>query len=139
MSALKLGACLADDMGLGKTVQVIALLLNMKSQPPRGQPKPSLLIVPASLIANWKSEISRFAPSLTWRVVHPSENGHEVQNESASLHDLVISTYGMLTRHLAARDEWNLIVLDEIGKRSKTPARGRRGASNSSKGRPASP
>ena len=48
---LGLGACLADDMGLGKTVQVISLLLDLKRDK---QDKASLLVVPASLIANWK-------------------------------------------------------------------------------------
>ena len=29
--------------------------------------------MPASLIANWKSELAKFAPSLSYAVVHPSE------------------------------------------------------------------
>src|SRR5712671_938020 len=70
MNRLGLGACLADDMGLGKTIQVLSLLLVLKqkrstsssTENPRG---PSLLIVPASLIANWKAEIQKFAPSLS--------------------------------------------------------------------------
>ena len=69
---LGLGACLADDMGLGKTVQVISLLLDLKREQSRKQAA-SLLVVPASLIANWKSELAKFAPSLSFAVVHPSE------------------------------------------------------------------
>lgn len=63
LDRLGLGACLADDMGLGKTIQVLGLLLSQR----RGSHEeraPSLLVVPASLIANWTSEIERFAPSL---------------------------------------------------------------------------
>src|SRR3954470_3123014 len=67
-----LGACLADDMALGKTVQVIALLLDLRRETSK-KPAASLLVVPASLIANWKSELGKFAPSLTSAVVHPSE------------------------------------------------------------------
>ena len=67
---LGLGACLADDMGLGKTVQVISLLLDLKRDQSK---KASLLVVPASLIANWKSELAKFAPSLSFAVAHPSE------------------------------------------------------------------
>ncbi|WP_005036007.1 DEAD/DEAH box helicase [Holophaga foetida] len=66
LSSLGLGACLADDMGLGKTIQIIALLLSLKQ---RG---PSLLVAPASLLANWASELERFAPSLAVRIIHPS-------------------------------------------------------------------
>ena len=61
----RLGACLADDMGLGKTIQVLALLLAER----RG---PSLLVAPASLLANWAAEVEKFAPDLKVAIVHPS-------------------------------------------------------------------
>ena len=41
-----------------------------KSTPSSG---PALLVVPASLVANWKAEIGRFAPSLATFYAHPSE------------------------------------------------------------------
>ncbi|MBY0230468.1 MAG: DEAD/DEAH box helicase, partial [Gemmataceae bacterium] len=105
LARLGLGACLADDMGLGKTVQVIALLLALKEEAP--SPDPSLLVVPASLIANWKAELDRFAPSLRYAVVHPSEP----EGEGA---DLVITTYGVLQRQEALRArKWRLAILDE--------------------------
>src|SRR5205807_4788960 len=69
MTELGLGACLADDMGLGKTIQVLDLLLQHKRQRPAGQP-PSLLIVPASLLGNWRQEIARFAPALQVAFIH---------------------------------------------------------------------
>ncbi len=58
-------------MGLGKTIQVLALLLLHKRRRQRGDP-PHLLVVPASLLANWQAEIERFAPSLVAFVAHPS-------------------------------------------------------------------
>jgi SNF2 family DNA or RNA helicase len=68
MNKLGLGACLADDMGLGKTIQVLSLLLVLKrvrtASSNADANAPSLLIVPASLIANWRSEIQKFAPAL---------------------------------------------------------------------------
>ena len=70
LSGLGLGACLADDMGLGKTIQVLALLLAQALK--GGGKRPSLLVAPASLLANWVTEIERFAPSLQARIVHPS-------------------------------------------------------------------
>ncbi len=114
VTGLGLGACLADDMGLGKTVQVIALLLDKRRQ---GRGKASLLVVPASLIANWKSELLKFAPSLSWAVAHPSganAKGREVGPDDANSFDLIVTTYGMLVRSAwMARHRWRLAILDE--------------------------
>ncbi len=71
LAKLGLGACLADDMGLGKTIQVLSLLLVLKRQS-GAKPQPSLLVAPASLLANWAAEIERFAPGLKALIAHPS-------------------------------------------------------------------
>ena len=122
LTKLGLGACLADDMGLGKTIQVLALLLLLKresgnkSKP--GPLKPSLLIVPASLVANWASEIEKFAPGLKTLIVHPSAGpaGDFKTLGPARLTgvDLAITTYGALLRVAwFAEVPWRLVVLDE--------------------------
>ncbi|MGC8624736.1 MAG: DEAD/DEAH box helicase [Phycisphaerae bacterium] len=123
MSRLGLGACLADDMGLGKTIQVLALLLRLKEHHAGASqtPPPSLLIVPASLIANWLDELARFAPTLKACVAHPSEklNDWTTANEEVISHtiagmDLVITTYGMATRlEWLTKRLWNIVILDE--------------------------
>ncbi|BAM05285.1 DEAD/DEAH box helicase [Phycisphaera mikurensis] len=129
MSRLKLGACLADDMGLGKTLQVLALLLRMKradaeagpdaNLPPSPSPPPSLLVVPASLLANWAAERDRFAPSLQSVTLHPAESAVDLKDAGAVKRavagvDLAITTYGMLTRLDVLRElPWRLVVLDE--------------------------
>jgi non-specific serine/threonine protein kinase len=119
LARLGLGACLADDMGLGKTIQVIALLLALKNERGREGEKtpPSLLVVPASLIANWKAEIEKFAPSLKVAIAHPSElpaGKEELADADIQGRDLVITTYGMLARKESLRQRrWNLAVLDE--------------------------
>ena len=109
---LGLGACLADDMGLGKTVQVIALLLDLKRDGPR---QASLLVVPASLIANWKSELAKFAPTIAFAVAHPSEaTAGEIGPATADAFDLVVTTYGVLVRaDWIRRHPWRVAVLDE--------------------------
>lgn len=111
LSKLRLGACLADDMGLGKTIQVLSLLLVLKKEA-QGRPKPSLLIAPASLLANWAAEIARFAPSLEALIVHPSSG--QTQKPDLDGSDLVITSYGFLQRSapLTAKS-WKLVVLDE--------------------------
>lgn len=116
LARLGLGACLADDMGLGKTIQVLSLLLVLKEQ--RGDKrKPSLLVAPASLLANWAAEIARFAPGLRAVVVHPSAASTEKRKfDDADLADvdLAITSYGFLTRAAWLEEtRWHLVVIDE--------------------------
>ncbi len=117
LSQLGLGACLADDMGLGKTMQIISLLLALKK---KRSGIPSLLVLPASLIGNWKSELEHFAPSLRCRFLHSSQLNKKAMDamtgDSAALHniDLVLTTYGTLMRQEWLQEqEWQLLVLDE--------------------------
>ena len=116
LSGLGLGACLADDMGLGKTIQVLSLLLIEKRK--RAAHKPSLLVAPASLLANWAAEIERFAPELNAKIVHPSAMAAEGLNqmtvEGLSGLDLVITSYGSLLRlPVLGERPWRFVVLDE--------------------------
>ncbi|NLO36813.1 MAG: DEAD/DEAH box helicase [Clostridiaceae bacterium] len=111
MKQLRLGACLADDMGLGKTVQIIALLDAVRQQ----KAEKTLLVLPASLIGNWKQELDRFAPALCYRVLHPSEQSEPVR-AAADLDgcDLLLTTYGMISRTDWLKDmHWDNLVLDE--------------------------
>lgn len=113
---LRLGACLADDMGLGKTIQILSLLLVVKDG--TRQRKASLLVAPASLLANWTSEIDRFAPDLAVLVAHPSalsvEELKALAPERRAGVDLVITSYGSLERLPWLMDtSWRLVILDE--------------------------
>ena len=117
LSQLGLGACLADDMGLGKTMQVISVLLILKKKQPD---RPSLLVLPASLIGNWKTELERYAPTLRSLYFHSSQldkNAMDaVVNNIAGLKnvDIVVTTYGTLMRQKWLQEqEWQLLVLDE--------------------------
>ena len=106
LNRLGLGGCLADDMGLGKTIQVLSLLLLLKRERHEQggtlhvqdgtrhvKSGPSLLVVPASLIGNWKSEIERFAPSLRYFIAHPSDVvGARHAAPPPSSNDVVITT-----------------------------------------------
>jgi non-specific serine/threonine protein kinase len=110
---------------LGKTIQVLALLLVVQRarRASRGAPgqAPSLLIVPASLIANWKAEIQKFAPSLSVFYAHPAETADEdltsvARAPAARLEgkDLVISSYSMSIRMAWLKEmKWELVILDE--------------------------
>jgi superfamily II DNA or RNA helicase len=117
LTGLGLGACLADDMGLGKTVQLLALLLEQRRA---RQTRPSLVVLPASLLANWKAEIERFAPRLRAFFLHPSMSGKLPPAETGpapeelARTDAVFTTYGLLPRQPWLESaRWNLLVLDE--------------------------
>ena len=104
MMQLHLGALLADDMGLGKTVQILALLDFLRKDKIK-----TLLVIPASLIANWQKEAVRFAPKLKVIVLH----GKQTSCENCDA-DLFITTYGMVTRlDKLASITWDLLILDE--------------------------
>ncbi|MGZ3743473.1 MAG: DEAD/DEAH box helicase [Pseudobdellovibrionaceae bacterium] len=110
LDQLKLGACLADDMGLGKTIQIISLLLLRSFS---SKLKPNLLVLPASLLGNWKSELTKFAPSLQYFIAHTSEEGLKEPARLKTL-DLVITTYGSLPNVEWLKNyPWGLVILDE--------------------------
>jgi non-specific serine/threonine protein kinase len=111
---LGLGACLADDMGLGKTIQVLSLLLVLK----RESNARSILVAPASLLANWAAEIERFAPTLKVLIAHPSSMDAAqlkgLSPETLADVDLVITTYGALLRYdWLSSHTWRVAVIDE--------------------------
>ena len=112
LTRMGLGACLADDMGLGKTIQVLALLLTLE------RTRPSLLVAPASLLANWQQEAERFTPSLRCLIAHPSAMAQEelrmLDVDRLAGIDLVITSYGTLMRlPNLLKMHWHLAVADE--------------------------
>jgi non-specific serine/threonine protein kinase len=121
LTQLGLGGCLADDMGLGKTIQVIDLLLLRKRAAGRRPQPPNLLVVPASLLGNWRQELARFGPSLSVRMLHRSECDAETLDRVAADPegalagaDLAVTTYGLLRRQdWLQRVHWSLVILDE--------------------------
>ncbi|MCR4993922.1 MAG: DEAD/DEAH box helicase [Bacteroidales bacterium] len=102
------GACLADDMGLGKTIQTISFLLAHADE------GPALVVAPSSVVPNWRSELERFAPSLT---VYNLNEYFERQTivDQAKSHDVILLTYGLMvpSQDIIASREWNAVCLDE--------------------------
>jgi len=109
LQRFKFGGCLADDMGLGKTVQVLALLESRRN----GKSKPSLVVVPRSLIFNWEQEAERFTPKL--RVLTHTGSERSKDTKAFDKFDLVITTYGTLRRDAAhfQNAEFDFAILDE--------------------------
>lgn len=101
------GACLADDMGLGKTVQTISLLLKVLPE----AENPVLIVMPRSLLFNWKAEFARFAPGVSVAVYH----GLARDFGEAMKAQVVLTTYAMVRNDikLFADCRFEYIILDE--------------------------
>jgi superfamily II DNA or RNA helicase len=111
LRAAGLGGILADDMGLGKTVQALAHLVIEQAQ---GRlDRPALVVCPTSLVANWRAEAARFAPSLRVLTLHGPDRA--ARFAAVGAHDLVLTTYPLLARDHTAlvKEEWHIVVLDE--------------------------
>ncbi|MDQ0290823.1 DEAD/DEAH box helicase [Oligosphaera ethanolica] len=106
-----LGACLADDMGLGKTVQVLALLESRRCRP--DEHRPSLIVMPKSLLFNWQAEAARFAPQL--RLVIHAGSTRQCRPDAFAAVDLVLTTYGTLRNDAIklAKVHFDYCILDE--------------------------
>lgn len=107
----ELSGILADDMGLGKTAQALAHLLLEKHC--GRMDRPSLVVLPTSLIFNWKREAERFAPQLKLLSLQGKE-----RSELFPLireHDVILTTYPLLWRdeEALAQHDYHLLILDE--------------------------
>ncbi len=115
LESLGLGGCLADDMGLGKTIQVLAMLMRRQVvNEAAGIPhRPSLVVVPKSLVFNWIEEAHKFAPSL--RVANHTGNARTDTTDNLADFDMVITTYGTLRRDIVRHreNEFDYVILDE--------------------------
>jgi len=115
MADLGLGGVLADDMGLGKTIQMLALHLHRLNRSDNGvttEPaKPTLVVCPATLVANWERETARFTPTVPVRRYHGPNRSLDDLEPGA----LVITTYGVVRRDrdVLASVEWGLVAADE--------------------------
>jgi superfamily II DNA or RNA helicase len=106
-----LSGILADDMGLGKTAQALAHLLIEREQ---GRlDRPALVVVPTSLVHNWRTEAARFAPDL--RVLALQGPARKVAFDAIPAHDIVLTTYPLLWRDAKALGvhEYHMVLLDE--------------------------
>ena len=102
-----LGGCLADDMGLGKTLQTICLLSSIYPK----QKKPSLVVMPKSLLFNWEKELEKFAPALTFYTYYSAQRNIE----DAMQKQIILTTYSTLRIDIEKLKELDFyyIILDE--------------------------
>ncbi len=103
----KFGGCLADDMGLGKTLQTITLLSTLYPE----AKKPTLIVMPKSLLFNWENELKKFNPTLTHYIYYAQNRDLEEAMKS----NLILTTYAMMRNAVEQfkEKEFYYIILDE--------------------------
>jgi thymidine kinase len=113
LSEIRLGGILADDMGLGKTLQTLSWLAWLKERNGKN-PKPSLVICPASVLHNWRREANRFTPQLKVLVLESGAARHNLRKQIPQ-HDLIVTNYALLRRDLEELQKFafRAVILDE--------------------------
>jgi len=99
---------LADDMGLGKTIQTLIYLELV-----RQGGKPQLLVVPTSLLVNWRREVERFSPKRTLTLHHGAKRAKKANDLTHT--DLLLTTYGTVRQDIDLLYDvpFSVVVLDE--------------------------
>ena len=112
-------AILADDMGLGKTVQSLCWLLWLRAKS-EGDPLPSLVICPKSVLDVWSGEVKKFAPEIRVQVLRSKDelDMDALKNDV----DLLVLNYAQLRvgEEKLTKQEWLTVILDE-GQQIKNP------------------
>ena len=101
------GACLADDMGLGKTLQTITLLQYVYQK----TNKPTIIVMPKSLLFNWENELTKYAPSLSYYTYYAQNRNLALALKS----NLILTTYALLRNDIEQfkEQEFCYAILDE--------------------------
>ena len=113
---IKLGGILADDMGLGKTLQTLTWLGVAQGAAITKNPKPSLVICPASVLHNWRREAEKFTPNLKVLVLESGAARHNLRKQIPQ-NDIIVTNYALLRRDLEELNfticSFRAVILDE--------------------------
>lgn len=112
----RLNGILADEMGLGKTVQTIALLCYYAQY--HNDWGPHLIVVPTTVMLNWRDELQRWAPGLKIMVYMGSRRERQWGRKGWLAEDafhVCITSYTLVVHDQAVfrRRPWGFLVLDE--------------------------
>ncbi|KAI9895220.1 hypothetical protein PsorP6_018352 [Peronosclerospora sorghi] len=112
----KVSGVLADEMGLGKTVQTIAFLLLLTSFETTYEQAngPHLVVVPVSVLNNWKRELSWIAPTPRVVMYHGGKEHHRAMEDTLTRDDfdIMLTTYAYFERD-RAKMSFGYMILDE--------------------------
>ncbi|XP_048150478.1 chromodomain-helicase-DNA-binding protein 1-like [Corvus hawaiiensis] len=110
------GCILGDEMGLGKTCQTISLLLYLTKK--LSNKERFLILCPLSVLSNWKEELERFAPGLSFiTYIGSKEERPKVQEnlKKDSHFYAVLTTYEICLKDATFLKSfnWAALVVDE--------------------------
>ncbi|XP_019382822.1 PREDICTED: chromodomain-helicase-DNA-binding protein 1-like [Gavialis gangeticus] len=110
------GCILGDEMGLGKTCQTISLLVYLAGN--FINKGPFLILCPLSVLSNWKEELKRFAPGLSFvTYVGDKEERAELQRDlkAPSHFQVLLTTYEICLKDATFLKcfNWAALVVDE--------------------------
>lgn len=106
----RLGGILADDMGLGKTLQTLCLL---QAENEIGEKQPSLVVMPTSLVYNWRAEARKFTPEL--KILTHTGSNRTKNPANFTIYDIILTTYGIVRQDVEILKEFpfHYLILDE--------------------------
>lgn len=109
------GGILADDMGLGKTLQVICFLMSEYRESQIQDNRRSLVVCPASLVFNWKSEIEKFAPELPVKMVIGTAAERREMLENMGNREILVTSFDLLKRDISHYEKirFHAQIIDE--------------------------
>jgi SNF2 family DNA or RNA helicase len=104
------GGILGDDMGLGKTAQAISMITWAIEKKIFDR---FLIVVPGTLLENWRREFDFFAPSIETYIHHG--DGRTGSATLLGSKAVVITSYSMVVndQYLLNKIDWDVIIADE--------------------------
>ncbi|XP_068639899.1 protein CHROMATIN REMODELING 19 [Aristolochia californica] len=121
------GAILADEMGLGKTIQAITYLTLLKHLD--NDLGPHLIVCPASVLENWKRELTKWCPSFSvvqyhgaGRAAYSKELNYISKAGLPPPFNVLLVCYSLFERHSAQQKDdrkllkrwrWSCVLMDE--------------------------
>ncbi|KAA6345663.1 RNA polymerase-associated protein RapA [termite gut metagenome] len=114
----RFGGCLADDMGLGKTLQTLTLLLHTydrTSEEENASLPASLIVMPTSLLQNWRREAMRFTPLTIYEYTGIGQSKQPKCDLFLNDCHLILTTYGIMRNNIETLKQYTFeyVVLDE--------------------------